>query len=112
MQAFFDAIINFFRRLFSSDSGGGSGGSGGMHAPPASAPYASFFFKVATTEYDNFVAKPIETIDRLVTDPTVNKALKDAVNQGAAGYTPIKAKIVGEAQAGGAVVWICIWIVR
>jgi hypothetical protein len=87
--------------------------SGGLSAPPqSSAPYAYFFFQVATTEYNNFVTDPIGTINRLVTNPTVRQDITNAVNQGAGGYQGIRDKVAAESQANGYPVWICIWIVR
>ena len=87
--------------------------SGGMTAPSQSAaPYAHFFYQVATTEYSAFVTDPNGTVDRLVQNETVKSTIKQALSQGSGGYDTIKTKLAAESQASGYPVWICIWIVR
>lgn len=87
--------------------------SGGVTAPSQSAaPYAYFFYQVATTYYSDFVANADGTVDRLVQNETVKSTIKQALSQGPGGYDTIKTKLVAESQASGYPVWICIWIVR
>ena len=106
--SFVDDLRGLWRRLVVAFTA-----TGGLSAPPQStAPYAFFFYTVATTEYNSFVTDPIGTINRLVTNQTVKDTLIAAVNQGAGGYQTIRDKVVAESQASGSVVWICIWIVR
>jgi hypothetical protein len=106
--SFGDELRQLWRRLVVAFTA-----SGGITAPSQSAaPYAYFFYQVATTYYSNFVADPDGTVDQLVQNETVRSTIKQALSQGPGGYDTIKTKLLAESQASGYPVWICIWIVR
>jgi hypothetical protein len=119
MTAFFEAILNFFRGLFggggSDGQASGGGVTGGQTAPTDQASIAYFFYKVATSQsvYTAFSGSPIPTVQN---DPDLSlgnkQTLVAALNLGGyPGYQNVYNALVSEANAGNAVVWICIWIV-
>lgn len=108
-RGFFDEVGAFFRRFALAFTGGG------LQKPPGSAPYALFLWKIATDQgglYTKFVEKPVETIQENVPAGTVRDTLIAAVQAGPGGYQMIEDKLKAEAATEGAVVWICIWIIR
>ena len=119
MTAFFEAIANFFRGLFggggSDGQASGGGVTGSQTAPADQSSIAYFFYKVATSQsvYTTFSGSPIPTVQN---DPDLSSANKQilvtALTQGGyTGYQSVYNAMVSEANAGNAVVWICIWIV-
>jgi hypothetical protein len=117
VQAFFDSIVNFFRRCFGGGSGesGGGGVSGGQTAPADQSSIAYFFYKVATSQsvYTNFSGSPIPTVQNdQDLSPGNKQTLISALTQGGyPGYQGVYNALVSEANSASAIVWICIWIV-